>query len=57
MISMSYSRNMDVIWNLVEMTSGATCLAGTELIRRKAWQRCKRDDHYTASELRRQEDG
>ena len=32
---MSYTRNTDVTLSLAGMTSGATCLAGTELIRRK----------------------
>ena len=39
------------------MTSGAICLAGTELIRRKLGKDAYCDDDYTASELRRKEDG
>ena len=39
------------------MTSGAICWQVQSLIRRKLGKDAERDDHYAASEFRRQEDG
>ena len=54
---MHCSRNTDVICSSAEMISGAICLAGTELIRRKLGKDASAMTITLLLEFRRKEDG